>query len=240
MKGLDHGLAFDVPADTSPRVVRFYVGVNQAQGKLLAHMSDGSAPDLVDDSLLDLNGTSTRTYTIQYRAGSAGQTLTISWTVESGIGNVNLSAVMLSPVVPLGWVSLVSQNSSKCADISGISISPGALVHQWTCLGADNQKFRFVPTMGGYQVSVKNSALQLAIFGTAQNTDDGERLIQYPFDGQPNQVFNLRPMTDGTYEIIAKHSGKCLDVSGVSKEDGAAIQQWTCLNQPNQKWSFIP
>ena len=36
--------------------------------------------------------------------------------------------------------------------------------------------------------------------------------------------------------VIARHSGKCLDVSGASTEDGAAIIQWTCHGGANQQW----
>ena len=40
--------------------------------------------------------------------------------------------------------------------------------------------------------------------------------------------------------IIAEHSGKCLDVRGgvAAKNDGAAIEQWTCTGQSNQAWTL--
>ena len=40
----------------------------------------------------------------------------------------------------------------------------------------------------------------------------------------------------GVYEVVARHSGKCLDVSGVSTDDGAAVQQWSCHGGGNQLW----
>lgn len=39
-----------------------------------------------------------------------------------------------------------------------------------------------------------------------------------------------------TYTITAKHSGKVIDVSGVSTADGAAVHQWTYVGGNNQKW----
>ncbi len=40
--------------------------------------------------------------------------------------------------------------------------------------------------------------------------------------------------------LVARHSGKCLDVSGVSTQTGANIHQWTCIyNQPNQEWNLV-
>jgi len=40
----------------------------------------------------------------------------------------------------------------------------------------------------------------------------------------------------GIYKITAVHSGKCLDVSGASKNAGTQIIQWDCHNGGNQKW----
>ncbi|MEV1241579.1 RICIN domain-containing protein [Nonomuraea sp. NPDC050022] len=40
--------------------------------------------------------------------------------------------------------------------------------------------------------------------------------------------------------LVARHSGKCLDVAGVSTADGANVHQWTCINgQANQEWNFV-
>jgi len=41
-----------------------------------------------------------------------------------------------------------------------------------------------------------------------------------------------------TYEIIAKHSRKCLDVAGVATHNGANIHQWECHGGPNQRWTL--
>src|SRR5947208_12263246 len=38
--------------------------------------------------------------------------------------------------------------------------------------------------------------------------------------------------------FVAKHSGKCLDVAGASKDDGASVIQWGCHGGPNQQWYF--
>jgi hypothetical protein len=38
------------------------------------------------------------------------------------------------------------------------------------------------------------------------------------------------------YDIVAVHSGKCLDVFGVSTGDGADVIQWGCWGGQNQQW----
>jgi hypothetical protein len=46
---------------------------------------------------------------------------------------------------------------------------------------------------------------------------------------------------DAAYVIKPRHSGKCLDVAGESKLDGARLIQWHCLdNHYNQQFSFVP
>lgn len=40
------------------------------------------------------------------------------------------------------------------------------------------------------------------------------------------------------YRIISRLSNRALDVRGVSKDDGAAIQQWSYAGTDNQKWKF--
>ena len=44
----------------------------------------------------------------------------------------------------------------------------------------------------------------------------------------------------GVYKVVARHSGKCLDVSGVSTDDGAGVQQWSCHGGGNQLWRIEP
>ncbi|MCU1294220.1 MAG: Beta-agarase AgaB34, partial [Bryobacterales bacterium] len=43
---------------------------------------------------------------------------------------------------------------------------------------------------------------------------------------------------DGYFTLIAVNSGKCLDDSGMSLAEGAAVIQWACWGGDNQKWSI--
>jgi uncharacterized protein YkwD len=55
-----------------------------------------------------------------------------------------------------------------------------------------------------------------------------------------NQQFNFVDVGGGRgYEIVARHSGRCLDVSGWSKADGAQVVQWDCHGGANQLWEFV-
>jgi Ricin-type beta-trefoil lectin domain-like len=41
------------------------------------------------------------------------------------------------------------------------------------------------------------------------------------------------------YELVARHSGKCLDVAGGSTATGAMLTQWTCVGVPNQHFRIV-
>lgn len=101
--GPNNGFQITVPADTTQRSLKLYVGVSAATGKLEASISDGSAPTYVDTSLVNTSATSVAVYTLNYQAGTSGQTLTVKWTVQTAHniwGNVTLQAASLVNAAP--------------------------------------------------------------------------------------------------------------------------------------------
>jgi len=98
VSSVGHGFALSVPADQTSRTLHLYVGVHAAQGILSASLSDGSAPAYTDSSLNSLSGTLAEEYTFTYQAGTAGQTLHISYTMGTnhGGGNISLEGATLN------------------------------------------------------------------------------------------------------------------------------------------------
>ncbi|MEU7067818.1 RICIN domain-containing protein [Streptomyces sp. NPDC046161] len=76
------------------------------------------------------------------------------------------------------------------------------------------------------------------------STDNGARLILWPsVSGGANQEFLFRtPRTrngnayHNRFEIVARHSGKCLDVAWAGTRDGDRVIQWGCHGGANQLW----
>ena len=98
LTGSGNGFRLTVPADTTARTLKLYVGLWAAQGRLEASLSDGSAAAFVDTSVINQTDTSNAVYTLNYQAGSSGQTLTLRWTVNASFntfGNVTLQAATL-------------------------------------------------------------------------------------------------------------------------------------------------
>jgi hypothetical protein len=98
--GIHNGVHVTVPAENMPRHVRFYVGGYKSVGQVQISLSDGSAPAVEDHSYGSINDHFNVVYDVEYEAGSANQTLLLSWTMMAGdnLGNVTLqSATLLAP-----------------------------------------------------------------------------------------------------------------------------------------------
>ncbi|HST41327.1 MAG TPA: hypothetical protein VLK58_17550, partial [Conexibacter sp.] len=97
--GVGNGFRFTVPADTTARRLLVHVGAWEARGRLVATLSDGSASSYTSTSLSAGSGSSANgTFALAYRAARAGQTLTVTWTVDSTVtsnGNVTLQSAAL-------------------------------------------------------------------------------------------------------------------------------------------------
>jgi hypothetical protein len=92
--GIGNGFSFTAPADPSSRTLVVHVGGFSSGGTLTAHLSDGSAADFVDTTV-SVSGQYDRNYTLSYNAGAAGQTLTVTWKLSAGTGNVTLNGAAL-------------------------------------------------------------------------------------------------------------------------------------------------
>lgn len=89
------GYSFTVPADTTLRTLSILAGGFGTTPKLELALSDSSAPDVVDLTPPGTTGQYQRIYTIQYRAATAGQHLTVKLTRAVGTYSVDLKAAWL-------------------------------------------------------------------------------------------------------------------------------------------------
>lgn len=130
------GFEFTVPADTSLKTLRVYLGVWNGIGRFEAALSDGSSPNYVDTSVNSCSGGSVDgTYNVQYKAASTGQFLRIRYTLltdcdgPGGFGNVTLKAATLTSSVSNSppTVSITSPtNGTVVNDLQSLTISANA------------------------------------------------------------------------------------------------------------------
>jgi hypothetical protein len=92
--GVGNGFAITASADTTTRTLVVYVGGRWSGGKLAAHLSNGTAADYID-TWISGNAQYNGVYIFTYKAQSAGQQLSVTWTQSSGFGNVTLQGAAL-------------------------------------------------------------------------------------------------------------------------------------------------
>ena len=94
---------------------------------------------------------------------------------------------------------------------------------------------------GYYNVSEVSTGLTIDICNVDANFTYVNQNIQlYNKNGTRNQQWVIKDNDDGTYTLISKMSGYCLDLSGGICEKGKNISQYLYNGTAAQKWYFIP
>ncbi|MBO3751246.1 RICIN domain-containing protein [Streptosporangiaceae bacterium NEAU-GS5] len=144
----------------------------------------------------------------------------------------------------------VAQHSQQCLDDANRSTADGTQQQQFYCEGGDQQLWNFRPVSGVADTyTVVNQLSGKCLDVNAASTADGAAVIQWSCNTGLNQQFTLRKVTYSgndahDYQLVARHSGKCVDVSGVSTAARALVHQWTCnpagQGSPlNQTWRLL-
>ncbi|GHH80627.1 RICIN domain-containing protein [Streptomyces capitiformicae] len=135
----------------------------------------------------------------------------------------------------------VVQHSGQCLDDTDLSTADGTQYQQYHCEGGYQQMLDFKPVAGRantYTIVNEHSGKCLDVSGAS--TADGAAVIQWTCSGTTNQMFTLKPVTSTgnskDYQLAAVHSGKCVDVSGISSDPRAKIHQWTCDPATDLTW----
>ncbi|MDI5981620.1 RICIN domain-containing protein [Amycolatopsis magusensis] len=187
-------------------------------------------PETILNSVVTLSGNAT---TVNLPHTNADDTFTITLQSPSDTGFQSVAAV---------------QHSQQCLDNTGSSTADGNRQQQFPCEGGDQQLWNFRPVSaasGTYTVVNQQTGKCLDVSGSA--TTDGAAVQQRScLTGAANQEFTLRKVTYSgnnphDFQLVARHSGKCVDVSEISTAAGAPVHQWTCnpVNQGsplNQTW----
>jgi hypothetical protein len=144
----------------------------------------------------------------------------------------------LTPV-PGQFYEVLSRHSGGCLEVDYGRSNPGADVTEDWCYGpfVDYQLWQFHevfrdPSGVWFQIVVKhtNMCLEVAWAGMW----DGANVIQNVCAAATNQHWKIADTSDGYGYIIARHSGKCLDLAGGDWD----VIQWNCWGGNNQQWKL--
>jgi chitinase len=156
---------------------------------------------------------------------------------------IGAASLVLTATLPMtahaiqpGTYEIRAVHSGKCMDVSEVSTVDGATVHQWECVGQNNQRWQVTPYGQGYHLIALHSGKCLDVRDWSYS--NGGVLQQWSCGGGTNQQWYINDLGNGQYSIQAVHSGLVADVSGPSWDNGAVIHQWTNYFANNQKWTF--
>lgn len=162
-----------------------------------------------------------------------------------------------APLTPVSndYHEIRVEHSGKCLDVGWFATHHGAGVVQSDCSGENNQKWKIEPVGSGhFKIKALHSGKCLDIAWASQdhaahavqaNCTAGAANQEWGFSGGP--AFQRRddgqdmPQSDQFYKLVARHSGKCLDVHSLSLANGASVIQANCWNPGNnQRWRVMP
>jgi len=115
--------------------------------------------------------------------------------------------------------------------------------YQWNLTDSDVRGLETlypVTTMLENSVSIHSEASGKCIDINNFSFDPGLALQQYECNGgQRNQLFRLRNMGQGEFEIRSSSTDLCMDVWQSTLTNGAAVVQWTCNQTATQRVRLI-
>lgn len=162
---LSSGFQLTFPADTTPRVLRLYVGAYAARGRLLAYLSDFSAQPYIDNSVFDVSWDNEyAVYTIAYAAASAGQQLHVSYRstelLDGVWGNVTLQAATLQgEAVSVGQLAVTPASDLIASGTAGGPFSPDSIIYTLTNSGSASLDWTASKTQDWVNLSMTDGSL---------------------------------------------------------------------------------
>lgn len=160
-----------------------------------------------------------------------------NWRIDSDAGSgPHFSNLMKDThyVGGFGTYELKNKASGKCLDVSGASTSNGANIQVYSCNGSNAQTF-IMTDLTGYNMELRALNSGKCVDVAAAGMGDGTNVQQYSCNASAAQTWNMHVISWSPLEVelVASHSGKCLDVdSGV----GPNVQQWWCSGGSAQRF----
>jgi hypothetical protein len=232
-----------------------YVSFSWSAGATLGWQSITAAADSVADAFENAYAWSDQTVTywlnsLEYNADNIASGLQSAF---SGISATEIASDLASWVTSSSDTVAAALQSIGCdydtvaaavENVWGYAQSTLASVLQyigassWDLMDALNNLFTS-GWNGYYYFSVTPPDLT-TLFMDVQGASysEGAQVIDYPWDGGTNQMWQIAPLSDGYAEIINANSGQCLTIPGDDGGEGAPIQQWQCNGSPEEAWSL--
>jgi len=87
---------------------------------------------------------------------------------------------------------------------------------------------------GVYEIQSASSGQGINVSGWS--TANGAQIIQWPYGGGSNELWNFIPTSNGYYQIKNAYSALDMNVTGASTTNGAKIVRWQFSSFNNDQW----
>jgi hypothetical protein len=151
-------------------------------------------------------------------------------------------------LIPDGAVKLQVTHTGKVLAIANMSKDNGAQLIQRPPAGTVDQAWTFVDVGDGYFSITSDYDGKVVNIAGAPTADGAhhlgerrrrQRATQSDYVGGANQQWRLAWSSAAVFALVARHSGKVLEVQGRSTADGAPVGQSPDLGLANQRWRII-
>lgn len=93
------------------------------------------------------------------------------------------------------------------------------------------------PANGTYRIVSACGAKVMEVLGGS--TSNNARAVLWAWENEDHQKWRLERLADGTYRLVAVHSGKVLDASSSVRQDGVPVfQQYAWQDATSQRFTF--
>lgn len=169
------------------------------------------------------------------------------WSLTSGDANQEWQVTSLGN----GYYTFTNRTSGLVLDLTGGGLGDGTAVQQWAASTGDlNQQWglvgtpRFSPPVSPvagvtYRIVNETSGKPFGVAGGS--TADGAAIVGSAEDASLDQVWTLQSAGGGYYNLINAKSGKALDDTNGSAQNGNPMQQYTIsgTGNSNQQWQIV-
>lgn len=217
-----------------PNVVLLHIGTNDLGQNYQVSTAPARLASLIDQIIAD-----DPTVTVLVAQLIPNSTAS----VESDIVayNTQIPAIVQARVNAGKHVSMVSMSALTTADLSdGLHPNDGGYQKMANAWDAGIQQViadgwvAHIDFAGNFEIENEYSSLAVDVSGAS--TANGASVIQWPYGGNSNQIWNFIPTSNGYYQIKNAYSALDLNVTGASTANGAEIVQWQFGTQGNDQW----
>lgn len=198
----------------------------------------------IEDGLYDIASAVADDRYLDVSAGDTGN----GGVVQTWSGNQSAAQRWRIASAGDGYYTIQNVNSGKYLDVANGDASSGATVQQYEGNGTTAQLWKIVcdPARAGRYLFLSKlgdgRGDGLALDVRAASKDLGARVQLWAPNGTLAQSFGLSAIRalveDGVYTITNAGSGKVLDVSGASLEDGGNVQQYSVNGTQSQEFQL--